>query len=320
MSELPWVEKYRPTNIKDIIGNKHIIERFDSFVKLSALPNIILTGPSGVSKTTAAFCLVDKILGENYSHNCLKINASDARCLDITRNTITLFAKKKVSNNRLKIIILDEVDSMTENAQQGLRRIMDNFFESTRFIFICNISNKIIESLQSRCCIFRFNSLEDSEMLKRLKTICILENLSYTEKGLKMAITLSKGDMRIALNNIQSTVAGFKKITYKNILSICNTPRPEKVADIVKHCLVFQFCKACEKINNLFQQGFSTLDIVASFLKIIKNPQLNKIPKKLQLEFCKQVAKTHKQICSGCTSTTQLYGLCAKLSLLSVKI
>ena len=319
MFELPWVEKYRPTKISNIIGNKHIIERFNSFVNLDALPNIILTGPPGVGKTTAAFCLVEQILGENCSQNCLKINASDTRCLDITRNTITLFAKRKVNNNCLKIIILDEVDSMTENAQQGLRRIMDNFFDSTRFIFICNISNKIIESLQSRCCIFRFNPLESTEIYSRLDQICKKENYNYTDKGLKLVVELSKGDMRIALNNLQSTIAGFKKITYKNILAICNIPRPEKVADIIRCCLIFRFNLACKKIDNLFNQGFSTLDIVASFLKIFQDPNLNKIPKKMQLNFCKQIATTHKQICSGCTSIIQLYGLCAKLIMFSIK-
>ena len=319
MFELPWVEKYRPSKIQNIIGNKHIIERFNNFNNLDSLPNVILTGPPGVGKTTAAFCLVKKILGDNCNQNCLKINASDTRCLDITRNTITLFAKRKVNNNSLKIIILDEVDSMTENAQQGLRRIMDNFFESTRFIFICNISNKIIESLQSRCCIFRFNHLDKMDMELRLKQICQEQNYSFTEKGLKLIVELSKGDMRIALNNLQSTIAGFNKISYKNILSICNIPRPEKVADIIRCCLIFRFSNACKKVDILFGQGFSTLDIVASFLKIFQDTNLNKIPKKMQLEYCKQIAISHKQICSGCTTILQLYGLCANLCMLSIK-
>mmetsp|Transcript_20386 Transcript_20386/g.29277 ORF Transcript_20386/g.29277 Transcript_20386/m.29277 type:complete len:181 (-) Transcript_20386:36-578(-) len=164
--EAPWIEKYRPQFLHEVVGNTEAVSRLAAISQVGNLPNIILAGPPGIGKTTSILCLAREMLGPSYKSAVLELNASDARGIDVVRNKIKMFAQKKVSlpPNRHKIIILDEADSMTASAQQALRRTMEIYSSSTRFAIACNQSTKIIEPIQSRCAVLRFTKLQDSEV------------------------------------------------------------------------------------------------------------------------------------------------------------
>jgi replication factor C subunit 2/4 len=150
--EIPWVEKYRPVLLKDIVGNSETTSRLQIIANEGNLPNIIISGPPGTGKTTSIHCLANEMLQDHYKDAVLELNASDDRGIDVVRNNIKLFAQKKVTlpPGKHKIIILDEADSMTTGAQQALRRTMEIYSNTTRFALACNMSNKIIEAIQSR--------------------------------------------------------------------------------------------------------------------------------------------------------------------------
>ena len=209
---IPWVEKFRPVSLDQVVGNEDTVKRLKIIAKDGNLPNIILAGPPGTGKTTSILCLARELLGANFKGAVLELNASDARGIDVVRNKIKMFAQQKVTlpAGRHKIIILDEADSMVAGAQQALRRTMELYSNTTRFALACNNSSKIIEPIQSRCAIVRYTRLSDAQVLKRLMEVCKSEKVVHTEAGLEALIFTAEGDMRNALNNLQSTHAGFK--------------------------------------------------------------------------------------------------------------
>mmetsp|Transcript_2910 Transcript_2910/g.2570 ORF Transcript_2910/g.2570 Transcript_2910/m.2570 type:complete len:233 (-) Transcript_2910:420-1118(-) len=220
--ESPWVEKYRPEYLKDIVGNSEAVSRLISISKVGNLPNIILSGPPGIGKTTSILCLAHEMLGSDYKNAVLELNASDSRGIEVVRNKIKMFAQKKVTlpANRHKIIILDEADSMTAAAQQALRRTMEIYSATTRFALACNNSTKIIEPIQSRCAVLRFNKLQDVEVLTRIQQVCALENVTYDNSGLEAIIFTSDGDLRNALNSLQATVSGFGYVNHEHVFMV----------------------------------------------------------------------------------------------------
>lgn len=243
IGNIPLIEKYRPESLKDIVGNTDAIERLRSIAVAGNLPNIILAGSPGIGKTTSILCLAREMLGENYKNAVLELNASDARGIDVVRNKIKMFAQKKVTlpPGKHKIIILDEADSMTASAQQALRRTMEIYSSSTRFALACNNSTKIIEPIQSRCAVLRFTKLSDSEILMRLQQVCALENIGYELSGLEAIIFTSEGDMRHALNALQSTVSGFNHVTSENVFKVCDQPHPVKLHAVLERFVIALF-------------------------------------------------------------------------------
>lgn len=172
-TSLPWVEKYRPRYLNEVVGNEESVDRLRVIARQGNLPNIIIAGPPGTGKTTSILCLAREMLGDAVKEAVLELNASDARGIDVVRSRIKDFAQKKVTlpPGRHKLIILDEADSMTKGAQQALRRTMEIHSKTTRFALACNMSSKIIEPIQSRCAILRFTRLSDKEVVKRVKEV-----------------------------------------------------------------------------------------------------------------------------------------------------
>ncbi|KAI5443268.1 Subunit of heteropentameric Replication factor C (RF-C), variant 3, partial [Lathyrus oleraceus] len=177
--DVPWVEKYRPSKVVDIVGNEDAVSRLQVIARDGNMPNLILSGPPGTGKTTSILALAHELLGPNYREAVLELNASDDRGIDVVRNKIKMFAQKKVTlpPGRHKVVILDEADSMTSGAQQALRRTMEIYSNSTRFALACNTSSKIIEPIQSRCAIVRFSRLSDQEILGRLMVVVQAEKV-----------------------------------------------------------------------------------------------------------------------------------------------
>ena len=244
----------------------------------------------------------------------LELNASDSRGIDVVRNRIKMFAMKKVTlpPGQHKIIILDEADSMTTAAQQALRRTMEIYSHSTRFALACNISTKIIEPIQSRCAILRFSRLSDEQVLARLQQVCKAEDVSYTADGMEAIIFTAEGDMRNALNNLQSTHSGFKQVTQETVFKVCDQPHPAIVLKILTACVSGDITTAQKLMKELYDTGYSSTDIISTVFKVC-NYQLQ-VGEAAQLELIKEIGFTHMRIADGVNSLLQLLGLCARLS------
>jgi replication factor C small subunit len=201
----PWVEKYRPQILEDIVGQKHIMELLKNYVKEKSMPNLMFTGPAGVGKTTAALALVKAILGKYWRQNFLELNASDARGIETVRTNIKNFCRLKPVGAPFRIIFLDEVDNMTKDAQHALRREMEMYTKTASFILSCNYSSKIIDPIQSRCAIFRFAPIKGQDVIKRLKYIVNEENFDYDESAIEIIVYFAEGDMRKAINILQAS-------------------------------------------------------------------------------------------------------------------
>ncbi len=313
-NQLPWIEKYRPDQLSDIIGNNDSIQILKRISKNGNVPNIIISGPPGIGKTTSIHCLAKELLGDKYSESVLELNASDARGIDIVRNKIKLFAQKKTNlpSGRHKIIILDEADSMTPSAQQALRRIMEIYSNTTRFALACNTSTKIIEPIQSRCSIIRFMKLDENEIRKYLLKIIEKENISYDESGLQSIDLISDGDMRNAINNLQATYYGFKYVNSDNVFKVCDVPHPKYIINIIELCKNGNINEAIDILHFLWSLGYSSIDLIQTLFKICRKYDIIDIHHKN--EILKIIGFFHMRIQEGVESELQLFGCISKIS------
>lgn len=319
MSSLPWIEKYRPRLLNEIVGNEQIINKLNKIKQLNGnLPNMILSGSPGIGKTTSIYCLLNELLPENIRKEAiLELNASDDRGIDVIRSQIKSFCSKKLTfedneefKGKHKIVILDEADSMTIGAQQALRRTMELYSNTTRFVFACNQSNKIIEPLQSRCAILKYLKLEDKDILQRLLVIIERENVQYDESGLQALLFTCDGDMRQAVNNLQSCWLGFKFVNDSNIYKIVDSPHPLIIKKILG---IKDLNKQLDILNlELFDKGFNAIDIITIFFRIIKG--IDSISESVKLEMLKLVGFYHLRILQGCNSNLQMYGLISEIN------
>ncbi|CAN6249774.1 unnamed protein product [Urochloa humidicola] len=312
--DIPWVEKYRPTRVADVVGNSDAVARLEVIARDGNMPNLILSGPPGTGKTTSILALAHELLGPSYREAVLELNASDDRGLDVVRNKIKMFAQKKVTlqPGRHKIVILDEADSMTSGAQQALRRTMEIYSNTTRFALACNTSSKIIEPIQSRCAIVRFSRLSDQEILGRLMIVVAAEKVPYVPDGLEAIIFTADGDMRQALNNLQATFSGFRFVNQENVFKVCDQPHPLHVKNMVKNVLDGKFDEACSALKQLCDLGYSPTDIITTLFRVVKNYDMAEY---LKLEMLKETGFAHMRICDGVGSFLQLSGLLAKFAL-----
>lgn len=329
------MEKYRPVFLDDVVGNTETIERLKIIAKEGNMPHVIISGMPGIGKTTSVLCLARQLLGDAYKEAVLELNASDERGTDLTeitrisltdtllgidvvRNRIKGFAQKKVTlpPGRQKLVILDEADSMTSGAQQALRRTMEIYSATTRFAFACNQSNKIIEPLQSRCAILRYARLTDAQLVKRLLQIIEAEKVEYSEDGLAALVFSAEGDMRQAINNLQSTFAGFGFVSGDNVFKVVDSPHPIKVQAMIKACFEGQINAAMEILKELWDLGYSCHDIISTMFRVTKTiPTLSEHAK---LEFIKEIGFTHMKILEGVQTLLQLSGCVARLCKLNM--
>jgi len=278
MDDLPLVEKYRPQKLDDIIGNTNQIIFFKKFIESGNIPNLLLNGDPGGGKTSAVIALAKEYLGDLFADYCMDLNASDERGIDVVRSKIKIFSQRKSCCNKFKIIILDESDNMTNPAQLALKRIMDQYDDTTRFFFTCNSIENIISSIQSKCKIMYFGRIEQNEIIKRLDQICKLENLKIEDDALMGIIELSsnKMDVREMLNKIELIKANYGEgqITKQNIYYLCDKPSPIIVREFIEEYSNKNLKKCIELINKLKDDGYQSSDICITLNNEIMNSTL----------------------------------------------
>ncbi|MGJ7027707.1 MULTISPECIES: replication factor C small subunit [Methanothermobacter] len=259
----PWVEKYRPQKLDDIVGQEHVIPRLKRYVEEKSMPNLMFTGPAGVGKTTTALALAKEILGDYWRQNFLELNASDARGIDTVRTIIKNFCRLKPVGAPFRIIFLDEVDNMTKDAQHALRREMEMYTKTSSFILSCNYSSKIIDPIQSRCAIFRFLPLKGHQIIKRLEYIAREEGLEYEPQALDTIVYFAEGDLRKSINLLQSAASLGEKITEESIYEVVSRARPKDVRKMINTVLNGKFMDARDILREItVLQGISGEDMV----------------------------------------------------------
>ena len=309
----PWIEKYRPTKLSQIVGNKRIITNLQSIAESGNLPNLILAGPPGTGKTTSVLALAHELLGENFKKAVIELNASDERGINVVRDKIKRFAQQKIPlpEGRHKIIILDEADSMTSSAQGSMRVTISDYSNTTRFVLACNDSSKIIEAIQSRCTVLRFGKLSSEDIRERIQFVLKNENAKYDEKGLQAIIETCNGDMRYALNNIQSCIVGFGEVNEENVYKIVELPRPKEIEIIYNYCLNNKFKEAINKFGELFDEGYSCLEIISVFNRLIQDS--DKIDDKVRIVLLKKISEYKMNLIDGLDSDLQMSGFISEI-------
>ena len=264
VSDDVWTEKYRPKTLEQVIGQEQIVKRLKSYVKSCNLPHLLFSGPPGVGKTACAVSIARDMFGETWQGNFVELNASDERGIDVVRNNIKNFARTApLGQARFKIIFLDEADALTSDAQSALRRTMERYTATCRFIISCNYSSKIIEPIQSRCAIYRFGPLSPKDIETMVRRIEMGEGITVTKDGMDAIIYVSRGDMRKAVNALQSASTISKNITAETIYETTSTAKPQEIEDMLKLALNGQFMEARNKLDDLLiKYGLSGNDII----------------------------------------------------------
>ncbi len=311
--ELPWVEKYRPKLLNDVIGHDEITARLKSYVEKRNLPNMLFSGPAGTGKTSSSIALARELFGKNFEQNFLELNASDDRGIDVVRNTIKDFARTLAFDSGFKIIFLDECDALTQDAQQALRRTMEKYTKTCRFILSCNYSSKILEPIQSRCVIYRFRPLNAKDVEKQIEHVSEKEKLHVDEKARKAINYVCQGDLRKALNVLQAASTLDKKITEEIVYSVSSKARPEQVQEMILLALKGKFLEARKKLEQLmYEQGMSGEDIVVQLYRETMALGEEEISEKTKVELVDTIGEYDFRIVEGANERIQLEALLAQ--------
>jgi len=308
-----WTEKYRPKKFSEMRGQETIIPRIRAFIHHKNMPHLLFSGPAGVGKTTLSLIIATELFGENWKNNFLELNASDERGIDVIRHKVKDFARtKSLSNIPFKIIYLDECDSLTKEAQQALRRTMETYSRTCRFVLSCNYSSKILDPIQSRCTVFRFKPLREENIGEILRIICEQEGINLDPDAISAIYTLCRGDARKAENILQSCAAVSKDISYSLVFDIVSSAEPEEIKKILDLTKSKNFVGARDLLlETMAKHGLSGIDIIKQIQKDILNLEIESSKKLEMIEMCGEI---EFRMVEGSDEFIQLESLLANFS------
>jgi len=309
-----WTEKYRPKTFLEVKGQKDIVAKVKAFVKKQNMPHLMFSGPAGVGKTTLALVIARQLYGDSYRDSTLELNASDERGIDVVRHKVKDFARTRaIKDVPFKIIYLDECDALTKEAQQVLRRTMENYTQTCRFILSCNYSSKIIDPIQSRCSVFRFKPLEKTEVFAIIDNITSAENIVIDEKAKAAVFEVSGGDCRRAENILQACAAISDKITEESIFSMASVAKPKEIKQILELAIANKFIEARTKLlDTMLQYGLSGIDIIKQIQREVWNLDIDGRTKVMLVDKCGEI---EFRMTEGSDEYLQLEALIANFTL-----
>ena len=309
-----WTEKFRPEKFSEVVGQKDIIKRVESLTNSLNIPHLLFAGPAGTGKSTLALIIVKELFKEDWKINYLELNASDERGINIVREKVKNFARtKSIGNVPFKVIFLDEADALTPEAQQALRRTMENYSATCRFILSCNYSSKIIDPIQSRCAIFRFKLLEKKDIEKVIQKIAERENLTINPEAIEIIYEGSEGDCRRCINILQSTASISPSITSELVSTIISNAKPKDIKIVLDYALSGDFQKSREKLLDvMLKESISGQDVIKAIQKEIWNLP---IEPEIKVKLTEKTGETEFRITEGSDPFIQLQSLLASFVL-----
>jgi replication factor C small subunit len=283
-----FVEKYRPKDFHEIKGQEKIVERVKAFIETKNMPHLLFSGPAGIGKTTLSLIIGNKLFGEDKNSLFLELNASDERGIDVVRNKVKDFARTRaIRDVPFKVIYLDECDSLTKDAQQALRRTMETYSNTCRFILSCNYSSKIIDPIQSRCTVFRFKPLTFENMKEIIHEISEIEGLKVTEEAGEALYEISNGDVRKLENTLQSCSVVAKEITKEVVYDVAAAARPKEVKEVLGLAIKGFFADARTLLlKTMLNHGLSGVDIIKQIQREILSLDVEDAKKMRMIEKC----------------------------------
>lgn len=309
-----WTEKYRPKNYDELVGQEDTIKRIKGLTNSLNIPHLMFAGPAGTGKSTLALIVVKELFGDTWRDNYLELNASDERGINIVREKVKDFARTKALGNvPFKVIFLDEADALTTEAQQALRRTMENYSATCRFIMSCNYQSKIIDPIQSRCAIFRFKLLEKKDIMKYLSIISEKEKLEISDESIEAIYEGSEGDCRRSVNLLQSTAAVSPKITKDLVMTILSEAKPKDVKIMLEYALAGDFEGSKNKLLDIMlRQSLSGQDIIKYIQKEVWNLT---IEPEIKVKLTEKTGEIEFRIVEGSDPMIQLQSLIASFVL-----
>ncbi len=310
-----WVEKYRPQQLDEVVGQPGVVESLKAYVRSNNIPHLLFAGPAGTGKTTCALALTKEIFEDFWRENFEELNASDERGIDVVRGRIKNFARTApLGNASFKIIFLDEADSLTPDAQAALRRTMERYTHTCRFILSCNYSSKIIEPIQSRCAVFRFSAISEKDTRAHMQKIADAEELNVTEDGIDALLYVAKGDLRKAINALQVAASLSKRIDAEVIYKTTATAKPEEAKKILEIALQGNFIEARAILDKLLiDYGLSGEDVLKGMHEIVFDLP---IAERIKAEIVGKIGEAEFRIVEGSNERIQIEALLAHVAVL----
>ena len=269
---LPWIEKYRPRKLKDLLLDDIIYTKINKIIKDKFIPNLLLVGPPGTGKTSTILCITNTVFNNiEKKNNILELNASDDRGLLMINTKIIPFCKKKGYNNKDKIIILDEADNITQKAQYLLANLINDYSHNTKFIFICNNYNNIIEAIQSKCFVINYNNINIKNLYHKVKYICKNENIKYDKESIKYLIMKSNYNIREIINNLECIYYSYNIMNKINIDKLLKISLNSYIEKIIINSKDKKFRTVINITKKVIKEGFLLNNFLILFKEIINN-------------------------------------------------